>query len=105
MSVLTVTTGNFEELVKNSAVPVLIDFWAPWCSQCRMLAPTIEELAEKGEGYAVGKVNTDEEPQLAADYGVMSLPTLIVFKGGEVAGKAVGARPRGAILAMIDQAK
>lgn len=105
MSVLTLTAENFEELVLNSAEPVLVDFWAPWCGPCRMVSPIVDEIAGNAAGFSVGKINIDEQPQLAANYGVMSIPTLMVFKGGEAVEKAVGARPRAAILAMIDKAK
>ena len=102
---MTLTNDNFEELVQNSSVPVLVDFWAPWCGPCRMVSPLVDEIAEQADGFAVGKINIDEQPELAAAYGVMSIPTLMVFKGGEVVDKAVGARPKAAILAMVNGAK
>ena len=92
---LTFTTQNFEAEVLHSDVPVLVDFWATWCGPCRMLGPTIEELAaEAGGAYKVGKVNVDDEPALAPRYGVMSIPTVIAFKNGQVAGKTVGVQPK-----------
>ena len=102
---MTLTNDNFEELVQNSSVPVLVDFWASWCGPCRMVSPLVDEIAEQADGFAVGKINIDEQPELAAAYGVMSIPTLMVFKGGEVVDKAVGARPKAAILAMVNGAK
>ena len=88
---LTFTKNNFEELVLNADKPVLVDFWAPWCMPCRMLAPTIEEIAEDAEGKAyVGKVNVDEEAELAIKYGVRSIPTLLFFEKGQLVNRMVG---------------
>ncbi len=90
-----VTKATFEQEVLQSSVPVLVDFWAPWCGPCRMLSPTLEELGKELAGSAsVVKVNVDEEPELAAKYGIMSIPTVIVFKAGQVAGKTIGFRPK-----------
>lgn len=90
--VLEITEANFDELT-NTATPTLIDFWAPWCGPCRALGPTIEKLAEDHEGDAqVGKLNIDEHPQLAARFGISSIPTVLVFKGGQIAEKFVGIR-------------
>ena len=90
-----VTKASFEEEVLQSTVPVLVDFWAPWCGPCRMLTPTLEELGrELGTSAKVVKVNVDEEPELAAKYGIMSIPTVIAFKGGQAAGKTIGFRPK-----------
>ncbi|MGN1099823.1 MAG: thioredoxin [Christensenellales bacterium] len=101
MKELTLTIDNFEQEVLKSDKPVLVDFWASWCGPCRMLAPVIEEIAEEADGFAVGKVNVDDEPELARRYGIMSIPTLIVFKDGEVLSKATGVMPKASILKMI----
>lgn len=100
---ITITKDNFEQEVLNSGKTVLVDFWAAWCGPCRMLEPTINEVAQSApDNVVVGKINVDEEPELASEYGVMSIPTLIVFKDGEVAAKEVGVRPKDAILGMLD---
>lgn len=92
---LTFTKNNFEELVLNADKPVLVDFWAPWCMPCRMLAPTIEEIAEDAEGKAyVGKVNVDEEAELAIKYGVRSIPTLLFFEKGQLVNRMVGVQDK-----------
>ena len=101
MSVLHVTNQNFES-VKASDQPVLLDFFATWCGPCRMLAPVIEELGEEHPEYVIGKVNVDEEPQLAEQFGVVSIPTLVVLRNGEIAAQSVGARPKAQILAMLE---
>lgn len=90
MAVLEITTDNFEKEVLNSKEPVLVDFWAVWCGPCQMQGPVIEQAAEKFPGIKVGKLNVDEQGDLAQKYGVMSIPTLILFKGGQVAQKVVG---------------
>ena len=102
MSVFTVTQDNFEREVLSSEKPVLIDFWAPWCGPCRMLSPVVNELAEEhsGEGY-VGKVNLDEEPEIANSFGVMSIPTLMLFRGGKPVSSSVGVKPKYALEAML----
>lgn len=85
------TSANFTEEVLNSPIPVMVDFWATWCMPCKMLAPTLEELAEEANGaYKVGKVNVDAEPALAAQFGIMNIPTVLVFKNGQVIEKSVG---------------
>lgn len=104
MSVKTITASNFEAEVLKAEQPVLLDFWASWCGPCRMISPVIEELAQdelKGKAI-VGKVNVDEEPDLAQRFGVMSIPTLIVFKGGKPVNKSVGVKPREAIAQMVN---
>lgn len=102
MSVQTITVENFDELVLGSDKPVLVDFWAPWCGPCRMVSPIVDEIAGERDDILVGKVNTDEQPELAARFDIMSIPTLLVFKGGQLANKAVGARPKEALLALLD---
>lgn len=85
------TSANFTEEVLNSPIPVMVDFWATWCMPCKMLAPTLEELAQEANGaYKVGKVNVDAEPALAAQFGIMNIPTVLVFKNGQVVEKSVG---------------
>lgn len=101
MSVLQITKDNFEELVKKSEKPVLLDFWATWCGPCRMVAPVVEEIAEERPDYVVGKINVDEEMELALEFGIVSIPTLIVMRNGEVARKVVGYRPKPEIIALL----
>lgn len=104
MSVTTLTEKNFEQEVLKSDKPVLIDFWASWCGPCRMLSPLIDELAEEHSEFKFCKVNVDEEEILAKNFGIMSIPTLIVFKNGEQKAKSVGAVPKDAILELIKNA-
>lgn len=102
MSELKITKENFEEVVKKSEKPVLIDFWATWCGPCRMIAPVISQIAEEyKEELVVGKVNVDEEGELAVNFGVMSIPTLLVFKNGEVVNKAIGFMSKEEVLELI----
>ena len=101
MSVQHITKAIFEELVKNSEKPVLLDFWATWCGPCRMVAPVVEEIAEERPDYVVGKINVDEEMELAMEFGIISIPTLIVVKNGEAVGKLVGYYPKQEILAIL----
>lgn len=102
MSELKITKENFEEVVKKSEKPVLIDFWATWCGPCRMIAPVISQIAEEyKEELVVGKVNVDEEGELAVKFGVMSIPTLLVFKNGEVVNKAIGFMSKEEVLELI----
>ena len=100
MSLIHVTKENFAE-VKASDKPVLLDFFATWCGPCRMIAPFIEQIAEEHPEYVVAKIDVDEEPELAQAFGVQSIPTLVVLKGGEVANVAVGGRPKAAILELL----
>lgn len=102
MAVVNITNANFKEEVLDSDKKVLVDFWAPWCGPCRMVSPIVEEIAEENAAIKVAKVNIDEQPQLAAQYGVMSIPTLIVFENGDIADKAVGARNKSFILQMLE---
>ena len=100
MSVLNVNKSNFN-LVKNSDKPVLLDFYADWCGPCRMVSPLVDEIAEGHPQYLVGKINIDNEPELAQAFGVLSIPTLVVMKEGKVVEQSVGAKPRAQILAML----
>ena len=102
MSVLTITNENFKKEVLEASNPVLLDFWAPWCGPCRMVSPIVDEIAEETSSVKVGKVNVDEQPELAQQFAVMSIPTLIVFKNGAVVKKSVGAQSKEAILAMLE---
>ena len=102
MSVHTITKENFDQLVLQSAKPVLVDFWAPWCGPCRMVSPIVDEIADERDDIVVGKVNVDEQPELAMQFGVMSIPALLVFKDGRLANQAVGARPKDDLLALLD---
>lgn len=101
MSVLKITQDNFEKEVLQAGVPVLLDFWAEWCGPCRMLSPVVDQIAQEAQGVKVGKVNVDEEPGLARQFGVMSIPTLVVIRNGAEAQRSVGVQPKGAILNML----
>ena len=102
MAVVTITLENFETEVIKSDKPVLVDFWAPWCGPCRMLSPVVDEIAEENSNIKVGKVNVDEQEELAMRFGIMSIPTLIVFKNGEVVKKTMGVQPKAAILGLLE---
>lgn len=102
MAVVTITLENFENEVIKSDKPVLVDFWAPWCGPCRMLSPVVDEIAEENSNIKVGKVNVDEQEELAMRFGIMSIPTLIVFKNGEVVKKTMGVQPKAAILGLLE---
>ena len=101
MSVININKNNFQEVVMHSDKPVLLDFWASWCGPCRMVSPIVDEIAAERSDIKVGKINVDEQPELAAQFGVMSIPTLVVIKNGKVVNQAVGTRPKAQILAML----
>lgn len=104
MQEIILTNQNFNEVVCSNE-PVLVDFWATWCGPCRMLAPTIESVAQKEDGYKVAKLNVDDEEALAVKYGIEVIPTLLIFKNGEVVNKSVGLVSESDILKMLEQAK
>ena len=101
MYAIHINQDNFQNEVMNSDKPVLLDFWAPWCGPCRMVVPIMEEIARERAESKVGKVNVDEQPELASRFGVMSIPTLVVMKEGKIVNQALGARPKNAILSML----
>ena len=101
MSAVHITKENFNTEVLQSDRPVLLDFWASWCGPCRMVSPVVDEIANERSDILVGKVNVDEQRQLAAQFGVMSIPTLVVLKNGQEVQRSVGARPKSQILAML----
>ena len=96
-----ITKENYNELVANSDKPVLLDFWAVWCGPCRMMAPTVDQIAEENPDIVVGKVNVDEEPELARKFGITSIPTLVALQNGAVIGQTVGVQPKEKVLALI----
>ena len=101
MSAISVNKNNYGQEVLNSDKPVLLDFWASWCGPCRMVSPIVDEIAAERSDIKVCKINVDEQPELAARFGVMSIPTLVVMKNGKVINQAVGARPKAQILAIL----
>ena len=101
MAVITITKENFAQEVLQSEKPVLLDFWASWCGPCRMLSPIVDEVAEERGDVKVGKVNVDEQPELSGEFGVMSIPTLLVFEQGKLVRQAVGARPKASVLDLL----
>ena len=104
MAVVTITQSNFEQEVLKATKPVLVDFWASWCGPCRMLSPIVDQLAEERTDAVFGKVNVDEQPELAAQFGVMSIPTVIVFKDGKIVRQTVGAQPKAALEKLLENA-
>ena len=101
MSAININKNNFQNEVMNSDKPVLLDFWAPWCAPCRMVVPIVEEIASEHADIKVGKINVDEQPELANKFGIMSIPTLAVMKNGKIVQQVSGARPKNAILEML----
>ena len=101
MSAINISKNNFQKEVINSDKKVLLDFWAPWCGPCRMVAPIVEEIADERPDIKVGKINVDEEVELASQFGIMSIPTLVVIENGKIVNQAMGARPKEAILGML----
>lgn len=101
MSVIHIDRNNFQSEVLDSDRPVLLDFWAPWCTPCRMVGPILDEIAGERSDIKVAKVNVDEQPELAGQFGVMSIPTLVVVKEGRIVQHAMGARPKAQILSML----
>ena len=101
MSIIYITAENYEAQVQNASGKILLDFWAPWCGPCRMIAPFLEEIAAEDESITIGKINVDEEMALAAKFGIVSIPTLIVMEKGEAVQTAVGYRPKADILKLL----
>lgn len=101
MAVITITKENYESEVVQSDKPVLLDFWATWCGPCRMVSPIVDEIAEERDDIKVGKINVDEQGELAQKFRIISIPTLVVMKNGEIANKAVGAMPKADILNLL----
>ena len=101
MSAININKNNFQNEVLNSEKKVLLDFWAPWCGPCRMVVPIVEEIADERPDIKVGKVNVDEEAELASQFGIMSIPTLVVIENGKIVNQTMGAKPKDEILAML----
>lgn len=101
MSVININRNNFQNEVINSDKPVLLDFWAPWCGPCRMVGPILEEIAGERSDIKIGKINVDEQSELASQFRIMSIPTLVVIKNGKIVNQSMGAKPKNAILAML----
>jgi len=101
MSAININQSNFQNEVMNSDKPVLLDFWAPWCGPCRIVVPLVEEIARERSDIKVGKINVDENPELAGQFGVMSIPTLVVIRNGRIVNQSMGVKSKSAILAML----
>ena len=101
MSAININKNNFQNEIMDSEKTVLLDFWAPWCAPCRMVVPIIEEITGERPDIKVGKINVDEQPELASKFGIMSIPTLVVMKNGKIVQQVSGARPKDAILGML----
>ena len=101
MATININNNNFHNEVMNSEKKVLLDFWAPWCGPCRMVVPMVEEIAKERPDIKVGKINVDENPELAKQFGIFSIPTLVVMENGKIVSQVMGARPKDAILAML----
>ena len=101
MSVTAVNQANFQNEVLRADKPVLLDFWAPWCGPCRTVSPVVDEIANERTDIKVGKINVDEQPELASQFNIMSIPTLVVMKRGKIVNQIIGARPKAQILAML----
>ena len=101
MAAININNNNFHNEVMNSEKKVLLDFWAPWCGPCRMVVPMVDEIAKECPDIKVGKINVDENPELATRFSIMSIPTLVVMENGKIVNQAMGARPKNAILAML----
>lgn len=99
--VIEITTENFETEVLNSEKPVFVDFWAEWCGPCKMVSPIIDQIADEVSSVKIGKVNVDEQPTLASNYGIMSIPTMLLFKNGQIANKSVGAKSKAELMDII----
>ena len=102
MSAININRTNFQNEVMDSDKPVLLDFWASWCGPCRMVVPIVEEIAEERSDVKVGKVNVDEQPELARQFGIMSIPTLVVMKDGKIVNQVVGAQPKQRLMDLLD---